>query len=85
MCFIVMNSNVKIFYKIFIVVKLKDKVKSRLSLWSNDIGVVSGIIPIYKLDSAIQIGEHVHVIFPETDKHEAYQQSFNSRNLIIVE
>ena len=65
--------------------KLKDIVKSRLSLWSGDVGIVSGIIPIYKLDSDIQIGEYVHVIFPETDKHEAYQQSFNSRNLIIVE
>lgn len=84
MYFIVMSSNVKIFYKIFIVVKLKDKVKSKLSLWSADVGIVSGIIPIYKLDSDIQIGEYVHVIFPETDKHEAYQQSFNSKDLIIV-
>ena len=49
--------------------KTKDKVKSRLSLWSGD----------------KKIGEHIHVMFPETDKHYAYQQSFNGKDLIVVE
>lgn len=58
---------------------IQDKVKSRLSLWS-DIGTISGII---KRDNCKE-GELVHVIFPETDKHYAYQQSFNSIDLILV-
>ncbi len=66
--------------------KIKDKVKSRLSLWSGDIGEISGIIPIWSLEEHDKkVGEYIHVIFPETDKHYAYQQSFNSKDLIIVE
>lgn len=66
--------------------KLKDKVKSRLSVWSGDIGEISGIVPIWSLDEPNKkVGEHIHVIFPETDKHYAYQQSFNSEDLIVVE
>jgi hypothetical protein len=58
-----------------------DKVKSHLSLWKGDIGTVSGII---KREDC-KAGDLVHVIFPETDKHYAYQQSFNSKDLIVVE
>lgn len=66
--------------------KIKDKVKSRLSLWSGDIGEISGITPIWSLEeSNKKIGDYVHVVFPETDEHYAYQQSFNSKDLIIVE
>ena len=55
--------------------------KSRLSLWNGEIGTVSGVIEIENKKE-----QHwVHVIFPETDKHYAYQQSFNSKDLIIVE
>jgi hypothetical protein len=44
-----------------------------------EIGTITGMIKIE--DKA----EHwVHVIFPETDKHYAFQQSFNSKDLIIV-
>ena len=60
---------------------IKDKVKSSLSLWSGDIGTISGII---KRENHKE-GDWIHVVFPETDKHYAYQQSFNSRDLIIVE
>ena len=66
--------------------KLNDKVKSRLSLWSGDVGVISGIVPIWSLDEPDKkIGDYIHVVFPETDKHYAYQQSFNSKDLIVVE
>lgn len=66
--------------------KDKDKVKSRLSLWKGDIGEISGIRTIWSIDEPNKkVGEHVHVIFPETDKHYAYQQSFNSKDLIVVE
>jgi NADH:ubiquinone oxidoreductase subunit E len=59
--------------------KVKDKVKTHLSLCKGEIGTVTGMIEIQ--DKA----EHwVHVIFPETDKHYAFQQSFNSKDLIIV-
>jgi hypothetical protein len=66
--------------------KIKDKVKSRLSRWSGDIGEIYGIVPIWSLEEPDKkIGEYVHVVFPETDKHYAYQQSFNSKDLILVE
>ena len=66
--------------------KVKDKVKSRLSLWSGDVGEISGIIPIWSLDGLDKkVGEHIHVVFPETDKHYGYQQSFNSKDLIVIE
>lgn len=66
--------------------KLKDKVKSRLSLWSGDIGEISGIVPIWSLEEPDKkIGDSVRVVFMETDKHHAYQQSFNSKDLIVVE
>jgi hypothetical protein len=61
--------------------KVKNKVKSRLSLWSGDLGTISGIIE----REGCEQGNWVHVIFAETDKHYAYQQSFNSRDLIIVD
>jgi hypothetical protein len=39
----------------------------------------------YNRDDVEDKAEHwVHVIFPETDKHYAFQQSFNSKDLIIV-
>ena len=60
--------------------KVKDKVKTRLSLWSGDIGEVLGIIERENCKK----GDLVHVVFPETDKHYAYQQSFNRKDLIIV-
>lgn len=66
--------------------KVKDKVKSHLSLWRGDIGMVSGIIPIWSIDKEdCKIGDYVHVIFPENDKHESYRQSFNSKDLVLVE
>lgn len=61
--------------------KVGDKVKSRLSLWSGDIGTILGII---ERDNCKE-GDWIHVLFPETDKHYRYQQSFNSRDLIIVD
>jgi hypothetical protein len=60
--------------------KVKDKVKTHLSLWKGEIGTITGMIEIQDKKA-----EHlVHVIFPETDKHYAFQQSFNSKDLIIV-
>ena len=61
--------------------KVKDKVKSHLSLWGSDIGTISGIIERENYKE----GDWVHVIFPENDKHYGYQQSFNSKDLIVVE
>lgn len=60
--------------------KIKDKVKSRLSLWSGDIGTVSGIVKREGCES----GDWIHVIFPESKKHYGYQQSFNSKDLTIL-
>lgn len=60
--------------------KTKDKVKSRFSLWSGDIGTISGIIKMEDSKS----GDLVHVIFPENDKHYGYQQSFYSKDLLVV-
>ena len=60
--------------------KIGDKVKSSLSLWSNSIGEVFGIIESPRCPQ----GDWVHVVFPETDEHYAFQQSFNSFDLIIV-
>lgn len=59
--------------------KIGDKVRSSFSLWSNDTGTIIGIIDIEDKDY-----KWVHVLFPETDKHYAYQQSFCSNNLSIV-
>lgn len=51
-----------------------DTVKSPRSLWYGDIGTISGIV-----DNLI------HVIFPETDKHYGYQQTFvDGKGLIKV-
>jgi len=61
-------------------VKVKDKVESHLSLWRDTLGTVSGIIERPECPQ----GDWVHVIFPETDKHYVFQQSFNSKDLIIV-
>lgn len=60
--------------------KLKDKVKSHLSLWSGDIGYISGIVERENCKE----GNLIHVIFPENDKHHSYQQSFNEKDLIHV-
>jgi hypothetical protein len=60
--------------------KVKDRVKSHLSLWSGEIGTVSGII---KRENCKE-GDFVHVVFAETDKHYGFQQSFNSKDLTIV-
>ena len=66
--------------------KVKDKVKSRLSLWSGDIGEVVAIHPVWDFENSDkQIDTYVHVVFPETDKHYAYRQSFYSKDLIVVE
>lgn len=54
--------------------KLGDSVKSPNSLWSNDIGTVSGVIS----------NDIIHVIFSENDKHHAYQQTFNHNQLFKV-
>jgi hypothetical protein len=62
------------------IIKVKDKVKTRLSMWRGDIGTVSGIID----RENYKYGDLVHVIFPETDKHYGYQQSFDSKDLIVV-
>lgn len=60
--------------------KINDKVKSHLSLWKDTLGTVSGIIERPESTE----GDLVHVIFPETDKHYGFQQSFNSKDLVIV-
>jgi hypothetical protein len=66
--------------------KINDKVKSHLSLWKDTPGTVSAIIPIWSIEKEnCKEGDLVHVIFPETDKHYGYQQSFNSKDLIIVQ
>lgn len=59
--------------------KTGDKVKSSLSLWSGDIGTITGIVDVEGKDY-----KWVHVIFPETDKHYSYQQSFSSKDLILI-
>jgi hypothetical protein len=60
--------------------KVKDRVKSRLSLFSGDIGIISGIV---KRENS-KGGDLVHVGFPETNKHYGYQQSFDSKDLVIL-
>ena len=66
--------------------KLKDKVTSHRSLWPGDKGIITGIIPIYSIDDENSIeGNLVHVLFPENNVHESYQQSFNSKDLFVVE
>jgi hypothetical protein len=62
-------------------IKINDKVRSHLSLWKDTLGTVSGIIEIKDGSQ----GNWVHVIFPETDKHHGFQQSFYSKDLIIVD
>lgn len=57
--------------------KIGDKVSSHKSLWYNDIGTISGIIEVNEGKSLL-----IHVIFPETEKHYAYQQSFYDKDLI---
>ncbi len=59
-------------------IKKDDKVKSHLSLWKDDLGTVSGVI---ENENGEQL---VHVIFPETDKHYGYQQSFNNKDLTVI-
>ena len=53
-----------------------DKVSSPRSLWSGDIGTIVGIVGDY---------DYIHVIFPENDKHYAYQQTFYSKNNLIIQ
>lgn len=60
--------------------KINDKVRSHFSLWKGDVGTIIGIIK----DDKDEKNDWVHVIFPETEKHYAYQQSFYCRDLIIV-
>lgn len=52
--------------------KVGDKVSSPLSLWSGDVGTITGIV-----------GNLVHVHFPENEKHYGYQQTFYKENLVI--
>jgi hypothetical protein len=61
--------------------KVNDKVKSHLSLWRGSEGTISGIIE--RNDNPL--GDWIHVIFPETDKHYGFQQSFNSKDLFVVD
>ncbi len=61
--------------------KQGDKVRSHLSLWKGGTGTISGIVDRPECLS----GDLVHVIFPETDKHYGYQQSFNSKDLVLVQ
>lgn len=56
-------------------IKIGDKVTSHLSMWKNEIGVVSGVIS----------KDVIHVIFPENDKHYGYQQTFSEKNLRLIE
>lgn len=67
-------------------IKVGDKVRTSSSLWKGDIGEVSGIIPKYSIDDDNNqiTGYLAHVIFPETDKHEEYQQTFDIDKLIKV-
>lgn len=57
--------------------KIGDKVNSSKSLWSNEIGTVSGVVEMNDGKDLL-----IHVIFPETEKHYAYQQSFYEKDLI---
>lgn len=61
--------------------KIGDKVRSSYSLWKDVAGTISGII---KRENHEQ-GDWVHVIFPETEKHYAFRQSFNQKDLVIIE
>lgn len=60
--------------------KVGDTVRSPKSLWAGDIGTISGIIEREK----DPYGDLVHVIFPENDKHHAYQQSIDSKDLTVL-
>lgn len=60
--------------------KIKDKVKSHLSLWNNAEGFINGIIE----RPGDKRGDLVHVVFPETEKYHAFQQSFDSKDLILI-
>lgn len=59
--------------------KTGDKVTSHLALWKDCEGTIAGIIDVEGKDY-----KWIHVIFPETDKHYAFQQSFNSKDLRII-
>lgn len=48
-----------------------DTVKSSASLWSGDIGTIFAIVS----------DDCVWVVFPENDRHEAYQQQFTKKQL----
>lgn len=50
-----------------------DKVRSSSSLWSGDIGTIWRYVS----------DDLIWVIFPETDRHDAYQQSFTKNQLIL--
>lgn len=60
--------------------KIGDKVKSHLALWKDCEGTIDGII---KRENNAQ-GDWIHVIFPETDRHYGFMQSFNSKDLILI-
>lgn len=51
-----------------------DKVKSSKSLWYGDIGTIFSIVS----DNC------VWVVFPENDKHYAYQQQFMKKDLQLI-
>lgn len=57
--------------------KIGDKVSSHKSLWSNDIGTISGVVEMNEGKNLL-----IHVLFPENEKHYAYQQSFYEKDLI---
>lgn len=61
------------FKKTYRIMREGDKVKSSLSLWSGDIGIVWSYVS----------DDLIWVIFPETDRHESYQQSFTKNQLIL--
>lgn len=61
--------------------KIYDKVYSRLSLWKDTLGTITGIIKIENGER----GDLVHVLYPETDKHCAFQQSFYSKDILVRE
>lgn len=59
--------------------KINDKVRSSQQLWKDSDGTIVSIIE----RSGDSKGDLIHVVFPETDKHHAYRQSFHSVDLVI--
>ena len=61
--------------------KIGDKVRSSFALWQDCDGTVSGIV---KREDGDINHDWIHVIFPETDKHYGFHQSFYRINLRVV-